>query len=336
VSPEGQADLRSFTRDLLPRIRDELLGERLAQAMSKAASERQFAFDLAGLIDEWLPDQVAIPECSGNSRSGLGNVDVLVVPRDSVRERPDGMLRSPEAWPDGAIAIELKDLRLANGVKGTYGYDGVLRDLRSDVVEKALKVPPSKSGKVQWLGLTVMTDGGLEGTKPRAKAEATAREVRIERWRPAPEGLLCVGSVLGQMSHRDWHGNVWIEAFVHAPEEASVPVRSDIMVAPSDRFSGNNDESLWWYAIHGPDSRELDCLRHGPAYLHVDTQAIHDYRRAQFERTGRWGGTFEELRLCLLWAERIWKDQNEPDFGQWPGVAALVGELRTAWSDEHR
>jgi hypothetical protein len=66
----------------------------------------------------------------------------------------------------------------------------------------------------------------------------------------------------------------------------------------------------------------------------VETAALHEHRRDQYERSGTWGGTFAELRLCLYREERLRSaadDGGRTLLGEVPGVAELVRELRAAW-----
>jgi hypothetical protein len=323
---------RSFAVDLLSLVEERLFDERLAHTLSKAAVERQLAFDLAKLIEEMDPSVAAIPECGGTS--GVGNIDLLVVPADSAKRGK--VLQAPRPLPHGTRAIELKQIRSADGTRGSYGYDGVLADLRAELHDKPAKLPAETHGVAAWLGITLMTDGAWRSSPDQRSADEVAHEVRIHRWRPCPEGLLCIGSVLGALTYREWHGSVWVEAFVPTSGDPPGPARANIHVPPPDSTSGNSERSLWWYAIHGADGGDLDGYGHGPAHLRVTTEALHGYRRAQYAQLGTWGGSFEELRLCLFMEQRIWRGSDtEPHFERWPGVASLLGELRAAWEAEN-
>jgi hypothetical protein len=327
----------NFVRDLLRAVADSLLNERLAAALSRGAAERQFVFDLASLIEQQDSQHVAIPESSGNVRAGIGNVDLLVVSRESVGYRSDGILKAPDEWPSGTLAIELKDIRLANGTAGAYGYTKVLGQLQKDVVDKAAKLPAGHGRDADWLGLTVMTDGVWVETRDKVKtrAEQTARNVRLDRWEPCPDGLLCIGSVCRSISYREWGGTVWVEAFIPEPAERHVPPRDNVWAAPPETFGEQDEEKLWWYALHGVDGTSFDGDRHAPAHLRVEPATLRDHRRDLYRRTGRWGGTFEESRLCLYTEERSWRSTADGSpFDGDRGVMQLLHELRVAWDAE--
>jgi hypothetical protein len=187
---------RSLVRELLGGIQERLLHERLAHAMSRAVAEREFAFELAGLIEEHVRDVVAIPPwtaAAGTPTATVGDVDLLVLPRRSAVHRKDGTLAPPRVWPAGTLAIELSEIRLASGVGGSSGYDAILAQLRTDLADKSAARPSEEPREASWLGLTVMTDAAWSDTPASVEGRRIARDVRVDRWRPCPPGLLCIG-----------------------------------------------------------------------------------------------------------------------------------------------
>ena len=326
----------NYIGDLLALVRQRLFNERLAHALSKAAAERQFAFDLASVIDEFDPTRVALPECAGNARGGVGNVDLLVIPSETATQ--GYRLQPPANFPPGTIAIEMKEIRLTRSNKGKYGYYSVLKDVRDQVTNNPGKLVKKGGQDADWFGLVLMSDGMWRGCRKniRRQIEKTARDVRIDKWEPGPPNLVCIGSVSGSLEYRDWSGNVWVEVFQLMPSDEKKPKRDDIFVRPPDSTSGGNEQdTLWRYATHGADGCQLDGYRHGPAHLGVNTAVLHSYRRAQFDHAGRWPGTFEELRLCLFMEQRIWAHNGGDHFERQPAVEQLVGELRAAWGREN-
>jgi len=310
---------RRLVRELLLGVRKNLLNERLAHAMSKAAAETPFAFDLAALIEGHVRGVVAIPECGG--------LDLVVLPEASVQHGSNGMLHAPTPWPPRTVALELKEVRLANGIETAGGYDETLSELRSAMAEK---MATPRSAGADWVALSLMTDGAPSETVKR-EAERVARDVRVERWRPCPEGLLCIGSTFRSVAYREWRANVWVEAFAPTPANLAIPLRTAVERRPPERFVPDG-EALAWYATHGADGDELDGDAHGAAHLRVEATALHEYRCDQYERLGRWGGTFEELRLCLFQEHNLWrKVGDDSSFDAVPGVSQLVDELRRAW-----
>ncbi len=333
---------RKLVHELLFGIQERLLHERLAHAMSRAVASGELAFELAALIEEHVRDVVAIPMWNRDAEEGVAHeADLVVLPRSSAVHRTDGTLAPPPTWPKGTVAVELSEIRLANGTGGARGYDGVLEHLRADL---AAKSADDNRREATWLGLSVMTDAAWAGTPAKAEGERVAREVRIDRWRPCPAGLLCIGSVFGSMAYGAWKGDVWVEVFVptivRTPPAASLPRGAGLRAHPPSALAGDGRASLSWYATHAEGGAELDGEAAGPRELGVETQVLHEHRRDQYERLGRWGGTFDELRLCLFMEARLWESARAAAggergrggaFEQVPGVSQLASELRAAW-----
>jgi len=324
---------RNLVRELLIGVREELLNERLAHLMSKTTAERSFAIDLAALLEAHLRGVIAIPDFGGAGRSGANDVGLVVLAASSAEHRADGTLKAPESWPPRTVAIELRDIRLTNAAEAPNGYEGALRELRADVTARARA--KSTRGEESWLGLSLMTDGAWAGSPAKLAAEEVARDVRVARWRPCPEGLICIGSTSKSLAYREWSGHVWVEAFLPKSPEPFAALRSVVKLRPPAQFGSGPRESLAWYAAHGADGALFDGEGHTPAFLRVDATTLHEHRCDLYERAGAWGGTFEELRVCLYEEERIWrKNDDGSDFEGVPGVSHLVDELRATWSRE--
>jgi hypothetical protein len=329
---------RNLVRELLLGVREGLLNDRLAHVMSKASAERQFAVELAALIEAHRRDVVTVPDGSEPARAGSAHLGLLVLPRGATEHRANGMLKAPESWPSGTLAIELRDVRLANGVDTPDGYDAALRELHWNLSERPASMPEGAK-RADRIGLAIMTDGAWAGSPAKLEAERVAREVRIERWRPGPTGMLCIGSTSASIAYREWTGHVWVEAFVASPA-GSAPPRDSLRTPPPESFGSGERETLAWYASHAADGRSVDGEGHAAAYVRVDAATLHAHRCDLYERLGVWGGTFEELRICLFVEERSWRERtcleqgDGSSFELVPGVSQLLTELRTAWDRE--
>jgi hypothetical protein len=309
---------------LLVGVQENVLHERLAFAMSRGAGGRQLALDVAVLIEEHVRRVVVVPQ----RVEAEGPLDLVVLPQDAAVMRLDGTMGAPDVWPAKAVAIHVGEVHLARGAEE---YDRALTRLRDGLIERAGRrtggVDAGSAGSPSWVAMALMTSGAWAGTPAHAAATRVAREVRGSRWRPCPSGLVCFGSAFGSASYRSWSGDVWVEAYeLPSVEDTTAPFDGAALRAKPP------SASTAWIATHTSDGSPLDGDAAGPALLGVETEALHETRRDQYERVGSWGGSVEELRLCLFVEERLWRARrDESRFEDVPGVSRIVEELAAAW-----
>ncbi|HEU5369267.1 MAG TPA: hypothetical protein VFU69_12420, partial [Ktedonobacterales bacterium] len=64
--------------------------------------------------------------------------------------------------------------------------------------------------------------------------------------------------------------------------------------------------------------------------------ALAETKQEEYHRTGKWNGTFEELRICLFFAQRAWRHggEEEPEGEYWAILQALYRAICEAWERE--
>jgi hypothetical protein len=104
--------------------------------------------------------------------------------------------------------------------------------------------------------------------------------------------------------------------------------RENVLVPVPDR----DDAKDWPLYAHegreGPDT--FDGYEHAEAFLGCAAGKLANDRLAEYEQTGTWRGTFEELRCCLFFEARRWRHIGwDPEGPALEAILALVRTLRS-------
>lgn len=182
--------------------------------VAKAAVERWFAFELAAELDRELEEEgwVALVETGGNKARGLGNFDLLLVPKHATTAMTK---RLPTLcvgdWPAEAIAVELKAARLTDGEKG-YST-ALLEDL---TLKPALAIAAERPC-AEIIGLQITCDG-VWGGKPNKETQDRIDRMEADTLH-LDRALHSFGKRRIRCEYEGWASNVWIEV-VEAAKQA--------------------------------------------------------------------------------------------------------------------
>ena len=87
--------------------------------------------------------------------------------------------------------------------------------------------------------------------------------------------------------------------------------------------------SLWYYAL------TVNGYRYAPAHLGVDCGDLANQRLDVYRQTGKWAGTFPELRCCLFFEQRRWRHFGEdPEGKELTALQDLYRALQERWREE--
>lgn len=202
-----------FADHLLRAAEYVLADDALAHHLAKASIERWFAFEIARHLDGLLAGAGLVSLVERGSTTGVGNFDVLVVPRTKAARAL--RLGTPTPWAEGTLAVEIKCAHLGDGntAKGTYSSA-----LLSDLVDKP-GLAAAAGRRCEILGLLIATDGTW-GAATHAAARSLGDKLAAGDL-PLAEGLVrlqsrllersLVYSVCGGEGQTTWEGRVWVE-----------------------------------------------------------------------------------------------------------------------------
>lgn len=297
--------------------------ETFAHHLAKASVERWFAFELAAVLDENLhqAEWTCLVECGASS--DVGNLDLVILPNSRVRHAAR-MKPSCDPWPRESIAIEIKAAHLGDG---SGGYRTALA---SDLTLKPSIAAGAGRYCQRWLGLLITTDGLCTNSPNREATARRAQSLRLRQLRPVPPLFVESAAVIENISYGEWTGSVWIDAI--SAFSGVAPQRQEIVVRPPDT---TDIDQLFDYALQGA-TRPLAGYDHALAHLGICVADLANVRLEEFQKTGNWIGTFEELRGCLYFEQRRWRHfGNNPAGEDADAIRKLALALQQSFRREH-
>ncbi len=88
-------------------------------------------------------------------------------------------------------------------------------------------------------------------------------------------------------------------------------------------------QSIWVYAL------TVDGYRYADKNLGIDCPTLANQRLEIFQSTGLWQGSFEELRCCLFYEQRRWRNfETTPTGKDLVAMQALFLAISASWETE--
>jgi hypothetical protein len=107
------------------------------------------------------------------------------------------------------------------------------------------------------------------------------------------------------------------------------PEVSDIYRRPNPSLEKIAD--IFEYAL------TVDGYPYALEHFHRECLELANERLDAYERSGAWEGTFEELRCCLFFEQRRWRNfERNPEGKDRAAISALHSEICALWQPEMR